>query len=213
MPTVQQFATTSSLNGCSTAGLRPLNEQIVQVLLAAVNTDNETNLVPCDDIPLLRVVGNSTIPLLQPAARESLQQVIEQEGRHLDLIHGYRTIAQQFVLLQWRIHGRCSITSARRPGTSDHERAIAIDIGDFAVWKDALENNGWVWAGPGDRGHFSFRGPGVSPLVLIESVRSFQKLWNLNNPDDLIDEDGIFGDVQTGPRLLLSPIDGFEIVS
>ena len=213
MPSVQQFATTSSQNGCSTAGLRPLNEQIVEVLLSSVNTNNETNLVRCDDIPRLRVIGNSTIALLQPAARESLQEVIAREGRQLKLIHAYRTIAQQFVLLQWKIRGRCNITAARRPGTSDHERAIAIDIDDFSVWREALERNGWDWAGPGDRGHFSFRGPGVSPKVLTESVRSFQKLWNLNNPDDLIDEDGVFGDIEIGPRLLLSPIEGFEIVS
>ena len=213
MPSVQQFATTSSQNGCSTAGLRPLNEQIVEVLLSSVNTNNETNLVRCDDIPRLRVIGNSTIALLQPAARESLQEVIAREGRQLKLIHAYRTIAQQFVLLQWKIRGRCNITAARRPGTSDHERAIAIDIDEFSVWREALERNGWDWAGPGDRGHFSFRGPGVSPKVLTESVRSFQKLWNLNNPDDLIDEDGVFGDIETGPRLLLSPIEGFEIVS
>ena len=213
MPTVQQFATSSSLNGCSTARLRPLDDQIVQVLLATVNTDEETNLVPCDDIPLLKVVGNSTIPFLQPAARESLRKVIEQKGRELGLIHAYRTIAQQFVLLQWRIHGRCGITAARRPGTSDHERAIAIDIEDFSFWKPALESHGWQWAGSGDQGHFSFHGPGVNPDVITESVRSFQKLWNLNNPDDLIDEDGVFGDVQTGPRLLLSPIEGFEVVS
>jgi hypothetical protein len=213
MPTVKQFATTSSQNGCSTSGLRPLNEQIVQVLLSSVNTATETHLVRCDDIPLLRVSGNSTIPLLQPAARNSLQRVIAQKGRQLKLIHAYRTIAQQFVLLQWKIRGRCRITAARRPGTSDHERAIAIDIDEFSVWKEALESAGWDWAGPGDRGHFSFHGPGVSPKVLTESVRSFQKLWNLNNPDDLIDEDGIFGDEETGPRLLLSPIQGFEIVS
>ena len=213
MPTVKQFATASAQNGCSTAGLRPLNEQIVQVLLSAVNTQDETNLVRCDNIPRLSVIGNSTIPLLQPAARESLRQVIEQEGRQLKLVHAYRTIAQQFVLLQWKINGRCRITAARRPGTSDHERAIAIDIDEFDVWKEALESHGWDWAGPGDRGHFSFRGPGVSPKVITESVRSFQKLWNLNNPDDLIDEDGVFGDIETGPRLLLAPVEGFEIVS
>lgn len=213
MPTVQQFATASAQNGCSTAGLRPLNEQIVEVLLSAVNTPTETNLVRCDDIPRLRVIGNSTIALLQPAARKSLQEVIAEQGRQLKLIHAYRTIAQQFVLLQWKIRGRCNITAARKPGTSDHERAIAIDIDDFSVWRDALESHGWDWAGPGDRGHFSFRGPGVSPKVLTESVRSFQRLWNLNHPDDLIDEDGKFGDIETGPRLLLSPVEGFEIVS
>lgn len=209
MPTVEQFAISSSLNGCSTAGLRGLDDQIVEILLEAVNTENETNLVRCDDIELLQIVGNSTIPLLQPEARASLERAIEQVGRRLKLVHAYRTVAQQFVLREWKNRGKCGITAARTPGTSDHERAIAIDIQNIDVWKTALINNEWAWAGPGDRGHFSFRGAGVSPKVLTESVKSFQKLWNRNNPDDPIEEDGIYGDIETGPRLLLSPTEGF----
>lgn len=73
-----------------------------------------------------------------------------------------------------------------------------------------LENHNWRWAGPGDPGHFTFLGSGVSTSILTEGVRSFQRLWNLNNPDDLIDEDGIFEDIETGPRLLRSPIEGFH---
>jgi len=59
--------------------------------------------------------------------------------------------------------------------------------------------------------HFSFHGPGVSPLVITQSVLSFQKLWNLNHPEDQIDQDGVYGDKQTGARLLRSPIEGFEL--
>jgi N-acetylmuramoyl-L-alanine amidase len=209
MTTVKKFAISSSNNGCSTAGLRGLNDQIVELLLRAVNNETKTHLVTCTDIPNLRVVGNSTIPLLQPAAKKSLKRVIELVGRELKLVHAYRTVAQQFVLRQWRINGRCNITQARNPGTSDHEKAIAIDIDDFDVWKNALVDNGWKWAGMGDRGHFSFIGSGIRNELLTDSVRAFQRLWNQNNPDDLIDEDGVFGDIETGPRLLRSPVEGF----
>lgn len=208
MPTVQQFANQS---GCTTAGLRPLNEQILELLLNAVNTPEETNLVPCDDIPLLQVVGGSTIPMLQPAARASLQQIIEENDRELKLRHAYRTIAQQFVLREWKLQGRC-VTSARKPGTSDHERGLAIDIDENALWRTAFTSNGWHWAGTGDPGHFNYLGDDVSPDVLPESVRAFQILWNRNNLDDLIDEDGVYGDIETGPRLRISPIEGFPIV-
>ena len=209
MPTVLQFA---HQPGCSTAGLRPLNEQILEILLDAVNTPEETSLVPCDDLPLVNVIGGSTIPMLQPAARASLQHVIELEDRQLDLVHAYRTIAQQYVLREWKILGRC-VTSARKPGTSDHERGLAIDIEEDAAWINAFTSNGWHWAGTGDPGHFNFLGDDVNPDVLPESVRAFQILWNRNNPTDLIDEDGIYGDIQTGPRLRISPIEGFPIVS
>lgn len=212
MSTVKQFAISSAQNGCSTAGLRELDNQILEVLLNAVNTTEEQNLVTCTDIPLLHVVGNSTIPLLQPAAHASLKRVIELKNKQLNLIHAYRTIAQQFVLRQWKQNGTCGITAARTPGTSDHERGLAIDIEDFDFWKHALESNDWKWAGPGDRGHFHFIGDGVNPNVITESVRAFQILWNRNHPEDLIDEDGIFGDTQTGARLLRSPVEGFDIV-
>ena len=208
MPTVQEFADS---NGCSTARLRPLNNQILQILLNVVNTPSETSLVPCDDIPLLEIVGGSTIPLLQPAARESLQHVIEQKNQQLHLRHAFRTIAQQYVLREWI--GTCGITSARKPGTSDHERGLAIDIDQNSVWRSTLQSNGWHWAGDGDPGHFNYVGDNVNPNVLSESVRAFQVLWNRNNPGDPIDEDGIYGDVQTGPRLRISPIDGFSTVT
>jgi len=208
MPTVQQFA---AQNGCSTAGLRPLNNQILEILLAAVNTAEETSLVPCDDIPLLQVVGASTIPLLQPAARAALQQAIQQKNQQLDLRHAFRTIAQQFVLREWV--GKCDITSARRPGTSDHERGLAIDIDGNAVWRSTLQSHGWRWAGTNDPGHFHYIGDNVNPNVLSEAVLAFQVLWNRNNPDDPIDEDGVYGDIQTGPRLRISPIEGFPIVT
>ena len=209
MPTVNEFSGTN--NGCSTSGLRGLDDQIVELLLRAVNNGTETNLVPCDDIPRLNVVGNSTIALLQPEARASLARVIEDRDRDLNLIHAYRTVAQQFVLRQWKLKGRCGITQARVPGTSDHERGIAIDIDEHETWKATLEANGWVWAGPKDKGHFSFHGAGVNPDVITESVRAFQKLWNIHNPDDPIDEDGVYGDVETGPRLLRSPVGGFVV--
>jgi hypothetical protein len=208
MPTVQQFADARS---CSTSGLRPLTNQILEVLLNSINVPEEPSLVRCDDIPLLRMVGGSTIPMLQPAARASLQRVIEQKDRELQLVHAYRTIAQQYVLKEWV--GKCqSITAARRPGTSDHEGGLAIDINEFSVWKNTLVNNGWVWAGMGDKGHFRFAGANVDRTVITESVRAFQILWNRNNPNDLIDEDGVYGEEQTAPALRISPIGGFPTV-
>jgi hypothetical protein len=64
----------------------------------------------------------------------------------------------------------------------------------------------------GDRGHFRFAGQDVDRTVITESVRAFQVLWNRNNPNELIDEDGIYGEEQTGPALRVSPIGGFPTV-
>ncbi|HKS28726.1 MAG TPA: M15 family metallopeptidase [Pyrinomonadaceae bacterium] len=201
MTTVSEFALSST---CSTAGLRPLNDQILALLLPVVSAE----LVRCDDI--LRPSGNSTIALLQPAAKESLRHAIDARGRQMELVHGYRTVAQQMVLREWFLHGqRCGIKSARAPGRSDHEKGTAIDINDFAGWKPFLTNRGWQWAGMGDRAHFHFVGGGTTDRILRESIRAFQRLWNQHNPQDRIAEDGVYGEGETGPRLRRSPIEGF----
>lgn len=204
MTTVREFAISTGNSGsCSTAGLRPLNQQILSLLLPVVAGD----FVPCDDI--VTVAGSSTLAFLQPEAKEALRRAAQEKGERPQVIHAYRTIAQQFVLRQWHINGRCHIKSARTPGTSDHERGTAIDIHDNERWRDVLERHDWRWAGPGDEGHFRFIGGGTTDRVLTESVRAFQRLWNQHNPDDPIKEDGVFGDIETGPRLLIAPIGGF----
>ncbi len=204
MTTVREFAQNSASSGsCNTGGLRRLNNQIVSLLLEAL----PDALVPCEDI--VTVSGASTIALLQPAAKEALRLASEEKGQKPRLVHAYRTVAQQFVLRQWFLKGKCSITSARNPGHSDHEKGTAIDIQNNEQWRTVLRNHDWVWAGPGDPGHFRYAGGNVTSSVLKESIKAFQRLWNRHNPDDQIDEDGVFGDEETGPRLLLSPIEGF----
>ena len=202
MPTVAEFAISDT--GCSTGGLKGLNAQIVSLLSPTV----EDIFVSCEDV--VTVVGPSTIPFLQRAAKNALARAVEQKGERLRLVHAYRTVAQQYVLRQWFLRGKCGITDARPPGRSPHERGAGIDMrGDPQQWRTILENNGWHWAGPGDPGHFTFLGNGVDMRLLKEGVRAFQRLWNKHNPTDRIEEDGIFGEIETGPRLLRSPVEGF----
>ena len=56
--------------------------------------------------------------------------------------------------------------------------------------------------------HFDYVAGGVSLPGL--SVEAFQRLWNRNHPEDLIDEDGVYGP-QTEARLRMSPAEGFPI--
>jgi N-acetylmuramoyl-L-alanine amidase len=202
MPTVKEFA---NGGGCLTGGLRGLNNQILALLRPTV----EDIFVSCEDVTT-PVVGPSTIPFLQRAAKEALARAVADKGEKPRLVHAYRTVAQQYVLRRWFLTGMCGITAARPPGSSPHERGAGIDLReDPQEWRGVLEDHDWRWAGLGDPGHFTYVGDGVDMRLLKEGVRAFQRLWNLNNPNDRIDEDGIFGEIQTGPRLLRSPVEGF----
>ena len=55
--------------------------------------------------------------------------------------------------------------------------------------------------------HFDFAGGGTVDLSTL-SVQAFQRLWNRNNPNDRITEDGSYGPA-TAQRLRNSPAGGF----
>lgn len=67
---------------------------------------------------------------------------------------------------------------------------------------------GWLPL-PGDDPHFDFFGSGTQSIG-GQGVLAFQRLWNRNNQNDQIDEDGLFGN-DTARRMLNSPAEGFNI--
>ena len=121
----------------------------------------------------------------------------------------YRTVAQQYLLRTWFEKGLSDITAAAKPGLSNHEDGLALDIPDFEAWRSALENEGWSWLGENDKVHFTFIGEGVRDDIGDIGVQAFQRLWNKNNPSDHILVDGIFG-TETAKRIDKSPADGFN---
>jgi N-acetylmuramoyl-L-alanine amidase len=41
--------------------------------------------------------------------------------------------------------GACGITLAAKPGTSNHEAGLAIDVNDNAGWNKYLTSQGFTW--------------------------------------------------------------------
>lgn len=186
---------------CDTSGLLGLSKQIADILLA----DQAGKVI--DISAQVNIVGPSTIPFLQKEAGQSLIAAIAERGSKPGLVHAIRVLPQQAAVSYWYLHGqRCGIKLAARPGTSPHERGIAIDINNHAAWKAVLKKHGWIWRGAADPPHFNYHG-GHDPDFGIEGIRSFQKLWNLHNAEK-IEEDGVFGPI-TEKKLGLSPVEGF----
>lgn len=188
---------------CNTGLVRGLSRQII----AEMNLSNGNILVSFDDLPV-EAVGPAVNPFLQRAAKDALRLAIQDKGQTLGISSAYRTVAQQFLLRrQFEAH-LCGIQAAARPGRSNHEDGLALDIPAFQEWREVMHQHGWQWFGPGDRVHFTFMGGGTRNDVGNLGVRAFQQLWNKNNPNDRIAEDGDFGP-QTAARLAISPADGF----
>ena len=197
------------LSSCpSTIILKGLNDQ----LFAELNIIAPGKLVKIDDLNV--TLGYAVIPFVGgPTAKARLKAAIDKRGAKLSINSAYRTFAQQYLLFRLKNFGPngCGITAVAKPGTSNHESGLALDINDAITWKPFLAAQGWRWFGPKDLPHYDFIAGGTDLRSL--GIKAFQSLWNKNNPKDLLKVDGKLGDnwqnSETIKRLLKTPKDGF----
>lgn len=188
---------------CSTTSVAPLSEQLVQ----EVQCLEPGRMRRIDDIAGVSL-SDATFPFLQTPAADALERAVRRRGRTIYLNSGLRTLPAQYLLYQWYRRGRCGIGLAARPGRSNHESGLAIDIDDNGSWRSALGAEGFSWLGSRDPVHFDYARGGADLRRL--SVLAFQRLWNRNHPEDRIAEDGAYGP-QTEARLSRAPAEGFRI--
>jgi MYXO-CTERM domain-containing protein len=187
---------------CSTTAVKGLATQLVdEIQCLRPNT-----MKKIDGTPGL-ALGAAVFPYLQTPAANALIAAQKARGVTMSINSGLRTLPQQYLLYRWYQTGRCGIGLAARPGTSNHESAVAVDINDNASWRTAMQGKGYRWLGANDPVHFDYTGGGTVDLRGL-SVKAFQRLWNRNNPTDLIAEDGSYGPA-TEARLAKSPVGGF----
>ncbi len=196
-----RLTTVRQAPGCSTSVLGGLDQQLIDEM----NSIAPNSLVSFADLDVAN--GPAVHPFLQAAAKQSLARAIKARGRTLSVNSAYRTIAQQLMLFNHGKVRRCGINLVARPGRSNHQSGLALDINDEQGWRPYLEREGWRWFGPADRPHFDYRGTGRRDIGPV-AVKAFQRLWNRYNPDKPIAEDGIYGG-NTEARLNQAPIVGF----
>lgn len=195
---------TAVSQSCSTTAVKALATQLV----GEIQCMKPGSMKRIDNIGGL-ALGAAVFPYLQTSAANALVNAQKARGVTMSINSGLRTLPQQYLLYRWYQTGRCGIGLAATPGTSNHESGIAVDINDNAGWKSSMSSKGFHWLGASDPVHFDFSGGGTIDMKGL-SVLAFQRLWNRNNPNDKIDEDGSYGP-STESRLAKSPVGGFPI--
>jgi N-acetylmuramoyl-L-alanine amidase len=183
--------------GSSTSVANILSQQLIHQMNLIVSNA----LVSCDDLNIQP--GDAAFALLQPPAKQALQRAIQQRGIPMIINSGYRTLAQQMLLFNW-LNGKSPVA---RPGRSNHQSGLALDIEDARGWEPFLMRHNWRPLA-GDPPHFDYVGGGTRDIRKT-AIEAFQRLWNRNNPTQRISEDGEWGP-QTENALNRSPLTGFE---
>lgn len=187
--------------GCSTSACNALSQQLIHQM----NVMLPDTLVSFDDLNVS--LNKAAFPYLQAPAKAALAKAIQERGKTMTVNSGYRTIAQQLLLYNW---GRsCGYHIVARPGSSNHQSGLALDINDHAGWRPYLEKYGWRWFGPNDKPHFDYVGVGAKDIRQA-TMKAFQQLWNNNNPSKTLTVDGQWGP-NTESCLNESPAYGFNI--
>jgi len=191
----------AAVSGCSTSVVSGLAQQLIE----QIECMRPGSMVDIRDIAGVNI---STFPYLQRAASEGLQDALA-DGGSITINSALRSTVQQYVLYKWYIDGLCTnvVALAAKPGHSNHESGLALDVGDYSSWRSRLEAVSFDWFGSNDPVHFDYVGGGTDMRNI--SVEAFQRLWNHNNPDTQISVDGLYGP-QTAGAIGAAPADGFE---
>ncbi len=197
--TVSQAVT----NSCSTTSVKGLSEQIIA----------EGNCISPGAFARIPArsnltFGSAVFPFLEKPARDRLVTSLDaHKGTHMTINSALRTVAQQYLLYKWGAANRCGINVVAKPGNSNHETGLALDISQSSTWRSSLQNQGFKWFGSSDAMHYDYTGPGSVNHKGLD-VKAFQRLWNANHPGDKIATDGEWGP-NTEARMKKSPAAGF----
>jgi hypothetical protein len=190
--TVEQAA-----SSCSTDAVSGLGQQI----LDEMNCLTPGALQEFPALPNITMSGVSYPYLQVPALNALISGLQTHMSMNLTVTSMFRTLAEQYMLYEWYQENDCSqVALAATPGSSNHEQGIAFDTPNWSTWQSALTPYGFSYSGTAQYG-----GSGITTL---NDVLAFQKLWNANNPQNLLTEDGIYGS-QTNNALMNSPAAGF----
>lgn len=190
---------------CGTASVKGLSFQIIE----EGNCIEPGAFSPLT-LPANATAGSGVFLFIQKPARDKLQSIVKANpGKGLTINSMLRTAAQQYLLFNWYQTGRCGISLAAKPGNSNHESGLAIDVQEYSSWRTIFEGNGFRWLGASDPWHYDWVGAGAKDHRGLD-VLAFQRLWNRNNPNDKIAEDGSWGPA-TESRMRKSPAGGFAV--
>lgn len=158
--------------------------------------------IPLDET--LHMLSPDRPNLLDTRAIADLRAAAAAGDRPMVVRWGYRDVGlQQLFWLQDQYQG-CAV--AARPGNSNHQNGLAVDLDDWQYWEPIMRAHGWENNLANDRVHFDYQRAsdiGLGPF----SLYAFQELWNANHPEATLPLSGEL-DAETDEALASADLEG-----
>jgi|GEM_PF-433329 len=178
-------------------------------LFDALNEIAPNTLVSFEDLIEQGLVikgDEGLVPFCQPPAKEALVKFLKVHGKPITINNCWRSLFAQYLLKQQQKEGIIKNFVAE-VGHSNHGSGTALDVNEAKEIVTLMQLHGWTYPFPdGDGMHFEFR-QAVKDLR-EPMIKAFQTLWNMANPDRVIEIDGLMGD-RTLASIGDSPAAGF----
>lgn len=180
---------------CTTIGTEGISAQLTRFH----ECEFAASLSRLGDVPGVELASERTHDLVTTETRSAVAAAAATVGLRISV--AYRPLSEQYVIYKTPA---CAIFD--EPGSDSHQSGTAIDVQNWEEARDALIASGCTQPQPEALPvHFECGGMDMRG----NAVLSFQTLWNINRPDDLIAEDGDYGP-QTEARLRMTPATGFS---
>lgn len=167
---------------------------------------------PCKEVGCIWAHGPQPLAA-RPEVLAALRAAAAEKQDYITITAAYRDVAMQYFSRWFRDNCNPNFNAAE-PGRSNHQGGRALDVQSYNYWWTMLEKHGFNHPIPSDQPHFELVGSSAFRAESKElqrlSVLAFQVLWNKNNPNDLLDVDGVYG-ARTKARLGDSPVEGFAV--
>ncbi len=161
-----------------------------------------TQLRVCQGAGCLNIQAPPIPEWLGSAAHESLTSMSRGFGEPITVRWVFRDVALQHFFASAGDNIGCPRASAA--GRSDLNSGQAAWLPNYADFEDHLEEAGWTNLGSDLDTIWQYDDEDLTNI----NVLAFQRLWNLNRPDDPIDTDGLMGP-QTRGAIDRAPVAGF----
>ncbi len=200
-PCVETLLDIKIQRNCTFSSLNFISQQIIEQIISNTSTISELNVTNFKNL----IVSNGEKVFLETNTLNAFIEILTNNNQtSFELTRGLITLPEQYLLDQWEsiCPNIINISNINDTNNFMGGTVLEIDNAQEDVMK-AMKDGGFVR----DRDYYFFNELNASNIQ-VENIKAFQRLWNCNNDQNPMEENGIFS-FEVEERLVKIEVKGF----